>query len=435
MFPKTVDITAITGIDIIGAPTSWQTQNGPFNVEHLAAVDANNDVYVFWWSPAHNWQAVNVTAKTGQKIVGRLTNWQTRSFFVEHLAGRTPLGDLIVFWWSPAHDWQAVNVSAKTGKRVSASATSWVTPDGEGGTVEHLAARGLARELLVFYWTPSRDWQVVDVTQKTGKTVVEEVTSWLSSDGPLLVEHLAGAAPDGSLEIFWWSPVHDWQAVNASAIAGGMVSGKSESWITGIVEHVAIRGRDNRLLVYWWTSMSNWRMVDVTAITGIYVADVCAVYQIADSGENVEVLSARSMDGSLLQFWWKPSRDWQVFNLSHATGSLWASDSTAWITPSGSRLIEHVAAATPNGHILLAWDDGELRRLTDGCGGPFQLMKRQSGRRQLVAILWDPQRPTDIAPPAVDVDNLIFGNNNSVRDYFLENSGGNFTIERAATLG
>jgi M6 family metalloprotease-like protein len=437
MFPKTVDISSITGIDIISPPTSWQTQNGPFNVEHLAAVNNNNEVYVFWWSPAHDWQAVNVSAKTGQKIVGRLTNWQTHNgpFLVEHLAGRTPSGDLIVFWWSPAHDWQAVNVSAKTGKRISASATSWVTPDGVGGTVEHLAARGLNRELLVFYWTPSRDWQVVDVTQKTGKTVVGGVTSWLSSDGPLLVEHLAGAAPDGSLEVFWWSPAHDWQAVNASAIAGGSVSGMSVSWITGTVEHVAISGSDNRLFVYWWTPTTNWRLVDVTSITGLQVADVCTVYQIADSGENVEILSARSTDGSLLQFWWKPSRDWQSFNLSHATGSLWASDSTAWITPSGSRLIEHVAAATSKGHLLLAWDDGELRRLTDACGGPFQLMKRQSGRRQLVAILWDPQRPTDIAPPAVDVDNLIFGTNNSVKDYFLENSGGNFTIERAGTLG
>ena len=68
-----------------------------------------------------------------------------------------------------------------------------MTPDGRGGTVEHLAARGLERELLVFYWTPASDWQVVNVTQKTGMTVAGEVTSWISTDGPLLVEHLAGA--------------------------------------------------------------------------------------------------------------------------------------------------------------------------------------------------------------------------------------------------
>ena len=64
MLPKTVDITAITGKDVVGPPTSWQTQNGPFNVEHVAAVNANNDLLVFWWSPQHDWQSVNVSAKT-----------------------------------------------------------------------------------------------------------------------------------------------------------------------------------------------------------------------------------------------------------------------------------------------------------------------------------------------------------------------------------
>jgi M6 family metalloprotease-like protein len=437
MLPKTVDITGITGQEVAGPPTSWQTQNGPFNVEHLAAVNANNEVLVFWWSPQHNWQFVNISAKTGQKIVGGLTNWQTHSgpFLVENLAGHTSSGDLIVFWWSPQHDWQAVNVSAKTGKRVATTATSWVTPDGVGGTVEHLAARGVARELLVFYRTPARGWRVVDVTAKTGKTVSGEATSWIAHDGALLVEHLAGPAPDGSLVIFWWSPAHDWQAIDASAIAGGMVNGRPVSWMTGNVEHIAVRGNDNKLLVYWWTPATNWRRVDVTAITGVQIAEVGAVYQLADAGENVEVLTARGLDGALLHFWWKPSRDWQALNLSYATGALWASDSTAWVTPSGNRLIEHVAAATPQNHLLLAWDDGETRRLTDAVGGPFQLMKRQHGRRRIVAILWDPHRPAHPAPAAAVVDDLIFGPANSVRDYFLENSGGRFTIERAGVLG
>lgn len=437
MLPKTVDITAITGKAVAGSPTSWQTQNGPFNVEHVAAVSANNEVLVFWWSPQHDWQVVDVSAKTGQRIVGGLTSWQTPNgpFLVEHLAGSTPAGDLIVFWWSPQHDWQAVNVSSKTGRRVSTSATSWVTPDGVGGLVEHLAARGAGGELLVFFWTPARDWQVVDVTAKTGRTVVGEVTSWMSPNGPLLVEHLAGPAPDGSLEVFWWSPAHDWQVISASAIAGGTVGGRPVSWMTGNVEHVAIRGNDNRLLVYWWTPATNWRLVDVTAITGVHIAEVSAVYQLEDAGENVEILSARGLDGSLVQFWWKPSRDWQALNLSRATGALWASDPAAWVTPSGSRMIEHVTAATPQGRLLLAWDDGEMRRLTDAVGSPFQQLKRQQGRRQVVAILWDPRRPIDLAPPAATVDNVIFGPTNSVRDYFLENSGGRFTIERAGVLG
>jgi M6 family metalloprotease-like protein len=340
-----------------------------------------------------------------------------------------------VFWWSPQDDWHAVNVSAKTGRRVSTAPTSWVTPDGAGGAVEHLAARGLAGELLVFYWTPASDWQVVDVTRKTGQLVAGEVTSWTSQDGPLLVEHLAGPSPDGSLVVFWWSPAQDWQVINASGIAGGRVHGRPVSWMTGHVEHVAARGDGNTLLVYWWTPATNWRLVDVTAVTGVQVADVGAVYQVADGGENVEALAARGSDGSLLQFWWKPSRDWQSLNLSHATGALCAAHPTAWVTPSANGRIEHVATATPRGSLLVVWDDGEAHRLTDAVGRPFQALKRMRGRLQVVAILWDPKRPSDPAPTVAAVDNLVFGPTNSVRDYFLENSGGAFTIERAGVLG
>lgn len=437
MLPKIVDISAIAGINVVGAATSWQVQNGPFNVEHLASVNSQNELFVFSWSPQHNWQAVNVSAKTGQRIVGGLAVWTTRNgpFLVEHLAGRTPAGDLIVFWWSPQHDWQAVNVSAKTGRRIASAATSWVTPDGVGGTVEHLAARGASGEVLVFYWTPARDWQVVDVTAKTGKTVIGEVTSWISHNGPLLVEHLAGPSPDGALEIFWWSPAHDWQVVSASAIAGGSVNGRPVSWITNHVEHVAVRGTNNHLLVYWWTPATNWRLVDVTTITGITVAEVSAVYQIAEAGENVEVLSARGENRELLRFWWQPSRDWQAVDISKATGALATADCTAWVTPSGNRLIEHVAAASPQEHLLLAWDDGEVRRLTNALGRPLEPMQRISGRRKALAILWDPHRATDPAPDAASVDEVIFGSAKSVRNYYLENSGGRYTIERAGLLG
>ena len=261
------------------------------------------------------------------------------------------------------------------------------------------------------------------------------MTSWVSTDGPMLVEHLAGPSTEGSLNVFWWSPAHNWQAINVSSIAGGTVSGRPISWKTGNVEHVAVRGQNNRLFVYWWTPATNWRLVDATTITGRQIAEVCDVYQLADAGEIVEVLSARGLDGSLLQFWWKPSRDWQSLSVSDATGVTWVSDSTAWLTHSGNRLIEHVVAVTPQDHLLLAWDDGEIRRLTDRSGNTVNEMKRKSGRGNLVAILWDPHRPTEPAPPATVIDKLLFGPTNSVRHYFLENSGGKFTIERAGLFG
>jgi hypothetical protein len=201
MLPGIVDVTRITGAHVTGSPTSWQTSNGPFNVEHVGATSAAGELLVFWWSPQHDWQVVNVTAITGQRVVGGVTSWQTPNgpFLVEHVAGCSPAGDLLVFWWSPQHDWQAVNVSAKTGRKIVGAPVSWVTPDGAGGKVEHLGARGVNNELLVFYWTPAHDWQVVDVTAKTGRTVAGDVTAWQSTNGPMIVEHVGGVSPDGTL--------------------------------------------------------------------------------------------------------------------------------------------------------------------------------------------------------------------------------------------
>ena len=51
MLPGVVDVTAITGQRVIGPLTSWQTPDGPYIVEHLAGVSPTGDVLVFFWSP------------------------------------------------------------------------------------------------------------------------------------------------------------------------------------------------------------------------------------------------------------------------------------------------------------------------------------------------------------------------------------------------
>ena len=45
----------------------------------------------------------------------------------------------------------------------------------------------------------------------------------------MIVEHVGGVSPDGTLSVFWWSPAHDWQALNVSSIAGGAVAGLEEA--------------------------------------------------------------------------------------------------------------------------------------------------------------------------------------------------------------
>jgi M6 family metalloprotease-like protein len=62
-------------------------------------------------------------------------------------------------------------------------------------------------------------------------------------------------------------------------------------------------------------------------------------------------------------------------------------------------------------------------------------MKPVSGKRYLLAILWDPQRPDHPAPSKQDIDQLLFGTTNSVKDWFKQNSGGKLEVVRAGVLG
>lgn len=176
-------------------------------------------------------------------------------------------------------------------------------------STENIAAlNSSATELLVFSHEGVRDWEVVNVTAKTGKTIIGEAISWISQDGFMSVEYIAGNSPDGSLLVFWRFANQDWQAVNMSVIAGGgsITSSRPVGWTDNQLfnDYVAVCGQNLKLLVYMKPQGpgTNWVLVDVTAITGIKITEVFTVYQLVDSG-NVTVLIARGIDGSFLQFW------------------------------------------------------------------------------------------------------------------------------------
>jgi len=330
-----VDVTELTGGEVVGPVESWQTQDGPYTVEHLAGRSPNNDLLAFWWSPQADWQVVNVSNISGQKIAGPVTSWQTYveayDVNVEHLAGRSPDGDLVVFWWSPRDDWQSVNVSDITGQKIAGP-----------------------------------------------------VTSWLTQDGPYTVEHLAGPSPDGSLVTFFWSPRSDWQAIDVSELANGRLEGPP------------------------------------------------SVYQLAEGGQNAELLAARSPDDHLLLYWWRPAVDWQMIDLTDATGRRSFSAPETWLTTNGANTVEHFAVESDDNHLLVFWGDDTGRSLTESLYEPYgPLHSMRHITRRVLAVLWDPDRPGHPAQPVADVQAAIFGNQGSVRDYYTENSNGFFTIGSA----
>jgi hypothetical protein len=274
---QTVDVSAKTDQPVAGPVTIWQVWDGNYTFEHIAGPSPSGDLLVYWWWPGADWQVVNVSDKTGHKIAGPVTSWQTPDgpYTVEHVAGPSPTGDLLVYWWSPRADWQVVNVSAiPGGQKVAGAVTSWQTMDGPYN-VEHLAgpsltdvyrpagARNPPGDLLEYWWSPQADWQVVNVSAiPGGQQMAGPVTSWQTTEGPYRGEHLAGpSALDDLLEYWRRSQKADWQVVNISAITNQKVVDLLGSWVAGSMELIAATGPDEKIYVFWRTPGTDWDVV------------------------------------------------------------------------------------------------------------------------------------------------------------------------------
>lgn len=430
-----VDVTAESGASVAGELASWQTKTSDGqNVERLGGRSSSGDLVVFSWAPSPGrWSAENVSQITGRKIAGPMTAWHGGDGS-EHLAGSSPEGNLLVFSHSTlAHDhrWKVVDVTARTGRRVAGPFTSWLTPNGPF-TVEHVAGRDPAGNLLVFWWSRLRDWQVVDVSAKTGRRIGSPVASWQVRTN-VLTEYLAGAAADGRVTVFSWAPGRDWQA----QLLSERLSEGPTAWTTGSVEHLAGARSDGTLVVLWRNGGSAWNTVDVSRITGEKVQGRPAVYQLRDGAENVEILGSRSRTGHLVESWWKPSRDWQALSLTDITGQSIAALPTGWLATFGGRTVEHYAAVGSDGHVRVFYSFDQPRTLTDAVSAPYQSIKRMRYvTRKVLVVLMDQHYDNPIGRPSrADVEKTVFGSSMSVRGFFLENSGGAFTIGEVATLG
>jgi hypothetical protein len=226
--------SGVSGGTVLAGPiTTWQTPDGPFLVDHIGGVSPNGELVVFYWSTQaaseNEWNAVNISALTRQKAVSPLTSWQTQEgqFNVEHVAGASPEGDLLVFSWNPATDWQVLNVSnqidLKTATRpeIAGPLTSWqsrIPLLGSFGTVDHVAGVSPSGDLLVLFRNPGLDlilgrpptWQFVNVSERTLQKLEACVSgaeppcammdSWAENNGD---EFIAAAVPGDLIAVFY----------------------------------------------------------------------------------------------------------------------------------------------------------------------------------------------------------------------------------------
>ena len=327
MFYTTYDwqafnLTGRTGYKIAGTPVGWtQSKSGWFWDEYIAAAGTDGSLLVFSMSIGSEWKVENVSTKTGYKIKGDLTWWSSLlgSEAVNHVAAQSTDGDLVVFYQQGKSAWQVKNVSAKTGKKIAGAATSWKTANGTT-TVEHLAAPDSNGDLLVFYWQWDQDWKVVNVSSITGQRVSGTATSWQTPNGAKNVEHLAAQSPGGELLVFYWEPGSDWKVINVTTITGQKIEGAVTSWKTTngdqIVEHLAAKGTDSNLYTFYWQPGVDWKVINVTSKTGQKVASAATSWISYNGSQPVEHLAATDSKGDLFVFYWMPWTDWQVVNVS-----------------------------------------------------------------------------------------------------------------------
>jgi len=260
----------------------------------------------------------------------------------------------------------ATDVSAATGWNVTGPVTAWTVGSGSG-LVEHVAGTTTGGVLVVFWRSAtSNGWHAVNATSEAGAPVAagSALTSWTTGSGSTSVEHVAAIGATGDLLVFYWSSgAGHWQAANASAESGRRVVGSLTNWLSKdgstTVEHLAGVSSDGRLTVFWWSPTTGaWRSVDASAEAGragLRQATLTA-WLTPNGSATVEHVAAVSTTGSLLVFYWSSNPGhWQVADATAESGRTVAGGLTSWQTSDGSVNVEHVAGVSSTGATTVFW--------------------------------------------------------------------------------
>lgn len=214
------------------------------------------DLLHFYRRPGQPWKGKDVTFMTGRRVAGPAVPYvhTLDGVSYDHLAAMSPTGDLLVFWHESLkeEEWQVVDVTAKTGRKIAGPPVYWRV-QAQTVTYDHLAAMAPDGSLLVFWWTAESGWNVVDVTQKTGQKVAGYLTgyvTWQDPQAPL--EHVAATSPSGDLLLFTFGGGQDWRVTNVSAATGkGGLAGPLRSYRSYWDVSVAAVTKTGQFRIYW----------------------------------------------------------------------------------------------------------------------------------------------------------------------------------------
>jgi M6 family metalloprotease-like protein len=388
-----VDVTAKTGVRIQGSPAAWI---GARNQEQIAAVSSTGALMLFTRAPAADWTKTELSAGTGKTFAGALVGWTTPTDPLrEHLAALSTDGALFLFERKGDDPFVAVDMTAKTGLDFSGLGGAW-NVKGTLFTVEHLVALGKSDKKLYDLTSASlRNWTPAEIPMPAGHTATPDLTAWRST--PAGTENVALRTEANALVVVSRSGAGSgWQAFDLTAIDGEEVTGRPSANGTG---DVFIRGKNNRALVFWRLDSPPGQLLDLTELTGA------------------------PLEGPPTAFY--------------------------------SDIFKMVAGTGPDQHLRVVSNFDGAQAFTERVAEPFETLRAQTGTRQTLTILWNPETTaancdavtgTNCRKPCASTEigqgvNLKFQKQNAedamrrVSAYFRENSGGVLTVDNVATLG
>ncbi len=429
------DVTRETGVAFSGDVTHWEIRRADDTSEHLAGRTPSGTLHMFSWGTVVH-RHDDVTARTGVAIKGSPVAWVAQER--EQIAAISSADAVTLFTRTSALVWTKSDLSAGTGKKFKGPLVGWVTPTDPPR--EHVAALSTEDELLVFSRSGDDPFLNVDVTEKTGLKFNGLGGAWNIKGDLFTVVHLVAVGlADNKLYDLTSANLRNWTATEIPMPAGHTATTDVSAWLSSFTstENVAVRTQSNALVVLSRSSAGgNWEESDLTAIDGEEVTGRPVSYQEG-------TLAVRGKDGRALIFW-RTTRSplWHLLDLTELHGVAWDG------TPAG-RGADLIAGVDPNDHHLrIVWDFTRARFLTEEVGERFETLRAQSGTRQTVTIVWNPETTTANCNPtgckSCELADIGKGlklepakADAAMRDvsaYFRENSGGLLAVANT-TLG
>ena len=362
-------------------PESIYLQSGDTPTQHVFGLNAYGYLIHYYWSPALNWGAENLTQRsnigtayllaTNPKVV----NLKMGDTPAQHVFGRNTSGDVIHYYWSPVPGWASENLTQLnnigTALRITSIPVVIDIPDATTPSL-HVFGHNGAGDLIHYYWSAASGWAAENLTQRNNIGVAFRMTSNLTvihvQNGGTLIQHVFGLNATGELIDYSWSQSFGWAAENltqrnnigaAYRIVTDPVATTTQIAATPALD-VFGRNPAGGVIHYFWSPSAGWAAENLTARSniggqfGLLTNPVAIALQSGDTP--TEHVFGGNAAGDLIHYYWSAAPSWAAENLT-LYGSIGAAfrmtaDPVALNLQNGTITTQHVFGRNSAGDLV-----------------------------------------------------------------------------------